>query len=51
MNSKLLLEKYLNNSFKIYKNIKINSIIENFPLKFNFLTSTIKPTKNYTWRY
>ena len=45
MNSKLLLEKYLNNSFKIYKNIKINSIIENFPLKFNFLTSTIKPRK------
>ena len=45
MNSKLLLEKYLNHSFQIYKNIKINSKIEHFPLKFNFLTSTIKPRK------
>ena len=45
MNSKLLLEKYLNNSFQIYKNIKINSKIEHFPLKFDFLTSTIKPRK------
>ena len=45
MTSNILLERFLNNSFKVYKNIRINSKIENFPLKFNFLTSIIKPRK------
>ena len=39
------LEKFLNSSFQMYKDIKINSKIENFPLRFNFLTSNIKPRK------
>jgi len=45
VNSKISLEKYLNNNFSIYKNIKVNSKIENFPLKFNFLTCGIEPRK------
>ena len=44
-NSKLSLEKYLNSNFSIYKNVKLNSKIESFSLKFNFLTCGIEPRK------
>ena len=45
VNSKLFLERYLNSNFSIYKNIKLNSKIESFALKFNFLTCDIEPRK------
>ena len=45
VNSKLSLEKYLNSNFLIYKNVKLNSKIESFSLKFNFLTCGIEPRK------
>ena len=39
------MEKYLNSNFLIYKNVKLNSKIESFSLKFNFLTCGIEPRK------
>ncbi len=42
---KINLQKFLNNSFRMYRNIKINSEIDSFPLKFNFSISSIKPRK------
>lgn len=39
------LESYLNTNFSIYKKIKLNSKIENFSLKFNFLIRNIETKK------
>ena len=47
LNNKILLEKYLNKNFPFLKNIKVISKVENFPLKFDFLTSSFFENEIY----
>lgn len=43
--SKKNIENFLNKNFKIYENIKCDSEIESYPLKFNFIACGIAPRK------